>query len=149
MTDRPLSFQKGEPEPKKHSRAMIRRNTKPIKRGGRPKAKNAKRRKAEFARCYHSRERVRWVKALPCCYCMALSPLFVLSGRESHNAHTVTGGMGFKAGYETIVPLCPEHHRRYDQHVAPLDDEKVRESVQRFAATVEAKWQTYAATTAD
>lgn len=58
---------------------------------------NQKRRASEFARCYHSKERVAWVQRQPCVVC-TLSPC--------DNAHIRTGGTGRKAGYRQIVPLC-------------------------------------------
>lgn len=74
---------------------MIRKS--PMKRGGRIKPVNRKRRQSEFARCYHSRERVAFVKALPCLVCRR---------GPCDNAHIETGGMGRKADYTKIVPLC-------------------------------------------
>ncbi len=65
-----------------------------------------KRKPSEFARIYGSRERVTWVKSLPC---------LVAGGAcegPIDNAHTATGGTGYKAGYKTIVPLCRYHHER-------------------------------------
>ena len=63
------------------------------------------RKPAEFKRVYHSVPRVEFVKALPCCVC------FRRRGSENH--HVRNGGMGRKAGYSTIVPLCFECHERY------------------------------------
>lgn len=71
------------------------------------------RRQKEWARAYHSEERVRWVKHHPCLVC----------GRTpSENAHTRSGGMGRKADADTIAPLCHEHHHEYDNHKATFED---------------------------
>jgi hypothetical protein len=105
------------------------------------KRRNAKRRQTEFARCYGSRARVQFVKAMPCCYCNAISPLFGMTAGKSDNAHTENGGMGWKADYTTIVPLCRPHHRRYDEHAAPFHEAVIRTAIQRYAAVVEALWQ--------
>lgn len=101
-----------------------------------------KRTPAEYARIYHSRARVSWVKSLPCCACSGLSAFFdeATAGR-SHNAHTEIGGMGRKAGYETVVPFCPSHHRRYDEYKAPFDMEEARQAVKDFATIVAAAWR--------
>ena len=113
---------------------------KPLKKTRVPKI-NGARRKKEFARCYHSKERVEWVKSLNCILCVAIHPLLTLANQKSENAHTVTGGAGRKAGYETIIPLCPGHHRRYDQHQAPCDRREVREMLKKLAAKIEKLWQ--------
>lgn len=80
----------------------ITRRLSELKRKVRVKPRNPKRRQSEFARAYHSKERVEWVKSLPCCVCSTV---------PSDNAHVGNGGAGRKAGYESIVPLCREHHR--------------------------------------
>ncbi len=72
-----------------------------LKRGGRVKPINAKRRKSEFARTYGSKARVAWVKSLPCLVC-GMGP--------SENAHVVNGGTGRKGDCYAIVPLCSDHH---------------------------------------
>lgn len=114
------------------------------------KPRNAKRRESEFARAYHSRARVRWVKSLSCIVCGINAKVAAILGlctkaRVSDNAHTETGGMGRKAGYQTIVPLCREHHRAYDEHLHPFASEKNREWAKRKAAEVEAAWQKFGA----
>ena len=77
----------------------------PLKRSGKPlkrtRIKKKPRSKSEFARIYHSKERVEFIKSLPCCAC----------GIEgfSDNAHVAPPskkGTGYKAGYIWIVPLC-------------------------------------------
>lgn len=116
-------------------RSPLPRSTKPIRR------RNPKRQRSEFARCYHSRERVRFVKSLGCVVCTMLSPFFGLAtAGKCHNAHTETGGMGRKADYTTIVPLCPVHHKRYDEHLDPCDSEKARQLIKAAAAQVEKLW---------
>jgi hypothetical protein len=59
--------------------------------------RNAKRRKSEFARCYGSKERVEFVKSLPCLTCGWV---------PSENAHIKGDGAGRKAHYTEVVPLC-------------------------------------------
>lgn len=68
----------------------------------------------EFARKYHSEERVYFVAeelacAVPGC-----------NAGPNDNAHTETGGTGYKAGYQTIVPLCTGmsgHHAEIHQGI--------------------------------
>ena len=62
---------------------------------------------------------------------------------ESHNAHTQTGGMGYKAGAETIVPMCHLHHQQFDEYRDPLDDPTLRDTIKKLAAKYEALWQTF------
>lgn len=92
-----------------------------LKRGKRPRTANPKRKAREFERAYHSEERVLFVKGLPCCACKVVG--------HSENAHIETGGIGRKADYTKIVPLCGMRvwktplsenwyigcHRRYDE----------------------------------
>jgi|TARA_R110000765_G_C18834758_1_gene597283 hypothetical protein len=58
-----------------------------------------------FARHFHSRGRVEWIRSLPC----------ALTGLEgqSHNAHMKSRGSG--GTYEDIVPLSFVAHRDYDE----------------------------------
>ena len=78
-----------------------------LKRGGRVKPINAKRRTSEFARAYHSKAYVRHVKAMPCYACGQAG--------ETDAAHGETGGMGYKAGWETLLPLCRRCHTKQHQ----------------------------------
>ena len=106
----------------------------------RVKRKNVKRSTAAFAHNYGSLERVLWVKAQPCVVCEA-------EGQEqegrSENAHTEIAGAGLKAHYSTIVPLCPTHHRAYDQRIAPLDYEPFRERLKALAASVHTLYESF------
>jgi hypothetical protein len=104
---------------------------------------NRARKASEFVRAYGSRARVRFVKALPCCYCVALSPLFGRTDGSSHNAHTEGDGGSHKASYTKIVPLCASHHRRFDEHQFPFDTEVVRALVRACCADVQAKWRAH------
>jgi hypothetical protein len=80
------------------------RATKPLGRSQRVKATNPRRKRSEFARCYGSRARVAFVKALPCVVrnCAQVT--------RSDNAHVGNGGMGRKADARHIVPICRWHH---------------------------------------
>lgn len=80
---RPVSVPKPPPRPPRKRKAVKRRNP--------------KRQRSEFARCYHSKERVAFVKALPCIVC---------GHGPCDNAHIESDGMGRKAHYTKIVPLC-------------------------------------------
>lgn len=62
------------------------------------KKRNAKRHTREWLRAYGSVERVEFVKGLPCVAC----------GRVgfAENTHCATGGMGRKAHFTMIAPLC-------------------------------------------
>lgn len=108
----------------------------------RPRRENYARSKKEFARCFHSVERVEFVKAMPCVWCGCVG--------FSENAHTEVGGSGMRAGYETIVALCggyhvldnrPGCHFHYDNHKAPFDNEESRQQVKACAPEVERLWQ--------
>lgn len=118
--------------------ATLRAKTKPLKK------RNAKRAKSEFARCFHSKERVAWIKSLPCVVCGAISPIFNLVRGRSDNAHTAKDGMGRRAGYETIVPLCRSHHRIYDERQWPLANPVARARIAAGAPLIEAAWQRHA-----
>ena len=59
------------------------------------------------------------------------------------NAHTVTGGTGRKAGYETIVPLCHRCHDWYDLHQREFACEEIRDRIKAYAVTTEQAWQAY------
>src|SRR5262245_56204301 len=67
------------------------------------KKRNPKRRQSEFVRCYGSKERVAAIRALSCYGCFK---------EPAENAHIENGGMGRKAGWETIVDLGRKCHRR-------------------------------------
>ncbi len=124
---------KPAPRPKKQPRQP--------QRSTRPKRVNAKRKQSEFERCYHSRERVLFVKNFGCVYCTALSPFFgVQTLGKCHNAHTANEGRGRKGHYTTIIPLCPEHHRRFDEYRFPFDTEDSRNQLKACAPEIQRLW---------
>jgi hypothetical protein len=94
--------------------------------------------KAEaFAAKYGSPARARWITEQPCLVCRRL---------PSENAHTESGGMGMKAGPETIAPVCSEHHRELHQHgiktfEAKYAHELLGHSLALWAATYDQLWK--------
>lgn len=108
-----------------------------LKRSGRPNPVNRKRKASSFARCYGSKERVAFVKRLPCMWCGDAAP-----DRLRDNAHSVKG-RGQKAGYETIVPLCREDHGAYDEFRGPFAHEENRARVIADAPRVQGLWQAH------
>jgi hypothetical protein len=112
----------------------------PIKRS---RIKPKPRKPSEFARIYGSRERVRFIKSLPCCLCcgIALSDFAPDAGNSSDNAHTgERSGMGRKADFDTIVPMCRLHHRRFDTYDPPFNIEECREAIQALGPKIEQLW---------
>lgn len=70
--------------------------------GTRKPIRKKPRKPSEFARIYGSKERMEFVKSLPCAACGVVG--------YSENAHLLgSGGLSRKAGYETIAPLCGVH----------------------------------------
>ena len=84
-------------------RTPLKRKTKLVAKT-KPKAK--KRTASDFARVYGSKARVAWVVAQPCLVC---------KGGPCENAHIKSGGVGRKADYTQIVPLCQKCHRLQHQ----------------------------------
>lgn len=106
-----------------------------LKRGGPIKPRNKDRKAREFARAYHSEDRVLFVKhGLRCCvpYCYRL---------PCENAHIEGGGMGRKAHYTKVVPFCPYHHREFHRLGSKDAFERHhRERDRDFDLDVEAQW---------
>ena len=61
----------------------------------------------EFQRVYGSKRRVAYIKELPCVVC---------GNGPCENAHIKSGGVGRKAEYTDIIPLCFTCHKRQHQH---------------------------------
>ena len=111
-------------------RTLLRASTKPLRRHGPVKARNAQRHAKEWARAYHSPARVRWVAAQPCVVC-GMTP--------SENAHIQTGGMGRKANYQYIVPMCSTAHRNFHQHGREFGDSRSLD-LPALARLTEQRW---------
>lgn len=109
---------------------------------------NRKRRASEFARCYHSKERVAFVKSLPCAACG-----FVGFSQNAHVVDDGTKGGGRKSGYGCIAPLCgprpafifgvtyPGCHHIYDTDPYRLRMRYVTFNEWQAARDTEAAWQ--------
>jgi hypothetical protein len=78
-------------------RSRIARKTE-IKRGGKPRARNAKRWAKNHQRAHGPVERREWIKAQPCWACGILG--------YSDGAHIKTGGTSRKADARFQIPLC-------------------------------------------
>lgn len=86
----------------------------------------------EFARVYGSKRRVEFIKNLHCIVCFAL---------PSENAHITSGGMGRKADYTQIVPLCASCHRKqHDKGWSALGWDEAH--LQYAAAKIQHHWAT-------
>ncbi len=104
------------------------KRTKPI-----PKT-NPKRKASEFARCYGSKERVLFVKALPCVAC---------DRAPCENHHIRNGGAGRKADYDKIIPLCTSHHDRWHEKGARSFVATYGLDLGKLATATESKWQSF------
>jgi len=92
---------------------------------------NPRRKAREFARCYHSHERVAFIQASPC--------IIPGCGCHSINAHVGSkgAGAGRKADYDQIAPLCAVHHQAlHDGRLTPDQGWLLK-----HAAATEAAWQ--------
>lgn len=136
-------FIRSSVRPSQGAGSSVKKGSKPAKPRKKVKPVNRARREREFARCYGSKERVAFVKAMPCIYCVALLPILAESDRmpPSDNAHTENGGKGRKGHYTTIVPLDRRHHEWYDQHRGPFADPAIRAAIKAAAIRTEAAWQ--------
>lgn len=120
---------------------MIPRRVQPKRSAGiKRKSRSAK----DFRRIYGSKQRVEFVKSLPCAACHAVG--------YSENAHVAPAsekGTGYKAGFLWIVPLCGDLPGDYGCHT--MRDERRGEFDARFpdfdpvraAAETEQMWQSY------
>lgn len=128
-----MSFDEWRPSPKPEPRKK--KQPKP------PKQRNEERREREFARAYHSKERVEFVASLPC----------IVSGCKRgprDNAHVTAGAMGWKSDYTNIAPACRPHHTRLDTHPEGREgfEGEFYVDLAALAADTERLWQHYCAT---
>jgi hypothetical protein len=107
-----------------------------LKRTGRIKPRNAKRRVKEWDRAYGSKARVRFVAQLPCAACGYNGEY------PRQNAHKSNAGMSRKGDFDTILPLCGPCHSK--QHGAGwLAIGMTSESAIRAAALTQSLWLDY------
>ena len=97
------------------------------------------RKQSEFARCFHSVDRVLFVQVMGCAICGWNG------GLPIDNAHTGNqSGVGRRAGNKTIVNLCRKHHSEYDSNRTKFCVERSFDPAKR-AAAVEKAWQDWSA----
>lgn len=89
--------------------------------------------KKDFERIYGGKERVAWIASKPCVVCGVTARV--------ENAHVKSGGMGRKAGYQYIVPLCWEHHRGLHQNVHKTFEATYALNLAVLAAMYQAEWE--------
>jgi hypothetical protein len=100
-----------------------------------PKKVNAKRKAREFARAYGSKERVAWVKSLPCVACT--------SNGRSDNHHICGDGAGRKADHTSIIPLCRACHLAWHRFGRRYVEVRAGFKAEQVAAATEQRWQTF------
>jgi hypothetical protein len=120
-----------KPKRSKRLASEIAPSRKPVRKS------NPKRKAKEFARCYHSEERVLFVQGLRCITCNPIT--------RSVNAHICGEGASRKASYDKIVPLCFTCHGL--QHAVGVRTfgamvlASTGHSIAEHAAKTEADWQ--------
>jgi hypothetical protein len=107
-----------------------------LKSRKRVKARNPKRRAAQFARAYGSEDRVEWIKAQRCLTCGDHGP--------SQNSHLRSrAGAGRKGDATKVIPQCNPCHDLYPRRsqwrarFPHWTDEKLETA----AAVIDARWQ--------
>lgn len=130
-------------KPMARNKAPIPRHAK-LERGGPPKRENRARKLSAFARSYHSKARVRFVKSLPC----------AADGRgPCDNAHIPheSAGAGLKAIYQAVIPLCSGingcHAKQHRDGWSGLGMNE--EGRRRAAENTEEAWREHCARTGD
>ncbi len=109
---------------------------KPLKRRTRLRRVNAQRRASRYILAYGGRERVRWMKGLPC----------IVTGctrRPSDCAHIEAGGLGMKATADKTVPVCRLHHQELDAGKRRFEV-KYNVDLQQLAAEYARQWESRA-----
>lgn len=113
-----------------------------ITRKARPKKVNRLRKKREFERAYHSKARVLFVKSLPCAVrCCVYEQ--AIGTAATQNCHIASGGMGRKAAYAEIVPLCSWHHEILHHGGRRLFEKDYRIDLGVCAAATQLAWQAF------
>lgn len=91
---------------------------------------------SEFKRIYGSRDRVRWIKSLPC-----IAAAHPYCAGPIENAHIKGDGMGRKADAAYIVPLCVAHHGRLHCFGARVFEQDLNLDMAMLADLTEQRWQ--------
>lgn len=117
----------------------------PIKRKTPVRRSNPDRKRREFTRTYHSDERVKFVRGLPCAACGVQG--------YSVNAHLLgNDGARRKGPYTSVGPLCDIRfgtptvigcHITYDLHRRAFDAAFPDFDPEKVAAETEKLWQRY------
>ncbi len=123
------------PDPETLARKRNLARTESRQRLVRTKKKAWKRKPTEFARIYGSKERVLFVKDLPCVGCGLWHPV------ENH--HIEGDGLSRKADYTKIVPLCLPCHREYHSTSRRAFEKKHEVKLGTEAKLTESAWQAY------
>ena len=122
-----------------------------MRRGGKFKKVNRKRKASGFVRCFHSDARCEFVRSLRCRGCGCEGGWSLDGARTIVNAHTKGEGTSRKGHYTTIIPLCTTLnktgcHDLQHQHgwsaLMRLDAPELRAD---SAAYVEELWQAHLA----
>lgn len=126
---------KKSPMPPRKARMGARKSPEQRKR-------DRERKRREFARKYHSLERVYYVAQEVCC---AVPTCRWYTDSNNDNAHIETGGMGRKADYTKVIPLCRKHHR--ELHALQPERFQLAHSfsLEEAAAQTDRSWSTYGA----
>lgn len=119
-------------------RSPIARRSRLARTGALPKV-NRRRKRSEFARCYGSRARVRFVAQLPCAACGYAGAI------PRDNAHTENDGAGRKGDAATIIALCsgPNGCHRRQHQSGWLAIGMTGESRERMARLTDEAWQAH------
>ena len=94
--------------------------------------RNSAKQSGEFKRVYHSKQRQTFVAWLPCVGCRSV---------PCHGHHIETDGMGRKAGYALVIPLCPSCHRWVHDHSRAEYEARFSVDFAAWAMETEARWQ--------
>lgn len=112
------------------------KRTAPLKRNSGVRKQNPARRKREWVRAYHSKERVAFVRGLRCA-------VRECRNFPSENAHCATGGVARKADAKTILPLCFWHHIDLHQMGQATFQTTFGIDLKEEAAKCESDWQEF------
>lgn len=115
-------------------RSPMKRPRAPMARRTRIRPRNEARRLRDWPRQFHSAERVRWVKGLPCSTCENRGHLPV------ENSHIVGRRVGT---YADIIPQCTTCHREIHAGIKTFLAARglTRDDLRRIARETDANWK--------